>query len=120
MTRGYFDEANIIAAHIVPVINRLEIAGCIFGTGSGSQIDSVDNYLVIHTTVERSMDNGDFVLLPAVPQESLLIVWKLHLRNSFARWQSILLLVARMQRLGLRGMIVRKTWRRLTSLFLGS
>ena len=84
ITRNYYDRSNVKAAHIVPFALRLDIAEYMFGKGSGTRLDTSDNCLLMHFTVEQAFDNGCFVLLPVNPTEVPILRWKIQMTNSAA------------------------------------
>lgn len=82
LTCGPF--SNVKAAHIVPFALRPDIAEYMFGNGSGTRLDTSDNYLLMHSTVEQAFDNGCFILLPVNPTEVPILRWKIQMTNSAA------------------------------------
>lgn len=84
ITRDYYDSKNIRAAHIVPHRVTGEIADYLFELGTGSRLSRPDNCLVIHHLVERALDNGCFVLMPADISEIPISSWKIVVTDTSA------------------------------------
>lgn len=81
VSQDYFDQVNVRAAHIVPHALGPELVDYIFGSGSGSRLDTSDNCLLMHQVVERAFDNGNFVLIPVDANESPILRWKVKVTN---------------------------------------
>lgn len=81
ISQDYFDQTNVRAAQIVPHALGPELVDYIFGSGSGSRLDTSDNCLLIHNTVERAFDNGNFVLTPVDASETPILRWKIQITN---------------------------------------
>ena len=81
ITQCFHDQVNVHAAHIVPHALGPELVDYIFGSGSGSRLDTADNCLLIHEYVERAFDNGSFVLLPVDASETPILRWKVQITN---------------------------------------
>ena len=81
ISQDYFDQENVRAAHIVPHALGPELVDYIFGSGSGSRLDTADNCLLMHEYVEKSFDNGNFVLLPVDASETPTRRWKIQITN---------------------------------------
>ena len=64
LIKDYFRSFDMKAAHIVPALLGPKVVDYLFSHGSGSHLFSADNCLIIHNTVERSFEAGNFVLLP--------------------------------------------------------
>ena len=84
VSQEYHDRTNVHAAHIVPRALGPELVDYIFGSGSGSRLDSWDNCLLVHRDVETAFDNGDFVLLPIDASEIPILRWKVQMTNTAA------------------------------------
>lgn len=84
ITRDYFDEQALRAAHIVPRALGAGLVDYIFGVGTGSRLNTSDNCMMIHKDAERALNNGNFVLVPAKPNESPLRTWTLKVSNTSA------------------------------------
>lgn len=84
ISQDYFDQTNVRAAHIVPHALGPGLVDYIFGTGSGSRLDTSDNCLLMQDSVERAFDNGNFVLLPVDASESPILRWKIQITNLVA------------------------------------
>lgn len=84
ITQAYHEQEDIRAAHIVPHSLSLELADYIFGSGSGTRMDSVDNCLLIHSSVERAFDRGQFVLIPLDAKEDPILRWKIKVTDNSA------------------------------------
>ena len=84
ITRRYWSQEDVRAAHIVPQSLGPEFTEYIFGSGSGLRIDTSDNCLLMHRSAERSFDNGNFVLLPVDASETPILRWKIQLTNTAA------------------------------------
>ncbi|KAL9076329.1 MAG: hypothetical protein Q9161_001045 [Pseudevernia consocians] len=84
VSQEYYDMANVRAAHIVPHALGPELVGYISGSGSGSRLDSSDNYLLLHREVETGLDKGNFVLLPVDAGEVPILRWKVQMTNMSA------------------------------------
>ena len=82
--RDYFDKWIMRAARIVPRALGAGLVDYIFGVGTGSRLNTADNCLMIHEHAERALDNGNFVLVPANPNESPLRTWTLKVSNTAA------------------------------------
>ena len=63
ISQGYFDQCDIRAGHIVPNMLGPELVDYIFGAGPGSRLDTADNCILIHRTVKKAFNNGNFVLI---------------------------------------------------------
>ncbi|MCJ1427026.1 hypothetical protein MMC29_004929, partial [Sticta canariensis] len=85
ISQDYFDEQWMKTAHIVPHRITPSVVDYIFGLGSGSRLNTADNCLMIHSTVEHQFDNGTFVLLPFDPNESPIKSWKVQMTNIGAK-----------------------------------
>jgi hypothetical protein len=85
ISQDYFETHYMKTAHIVPRRLGPSVVDYIFGSGTGSRLDTSDNCLFIHTSVERNFDNGNFVLLPADPTESPIKTWRVQLTNLAAK-----------------------------------
>lgn len=81
VSKDYFDQVNVRAAHIVPHALGPELVDYIFGNGLGSRLDTSDNCLLMHEVVERAFNNGNFVLLPVNANESPILRWKVQVTN---------------------------------------
>lgn len=81
ISQDYFDQTNVRAAHIVPHALGPGLVDYIFGTGSGSRLDTSDNCLLMQDSVERAFDNGNFVLLPVDASESPILRWKIQITD---------------------------------------
>lgn len=81
ISQGFFDQENVRAAHIVPYALGPELVDYIFGSGSGSRLDTADNCLLIHESVEKAFDNGNFVLLLVDASETPILRWKVQITN---------------------------------------
>jgi len=84
ISRGWFDYEDMNAGYIVSRRIGPEAFEYVFGNGSGSRLDTSDNCLLMHRTVERNMDNGNFVLVPVEPSERPIKRWKIRMTNSAA------------------------------------
>ena len=84
ISQDWFDSSSIHAAHIVPHASRPSLVDYIFGAGSSARLNTADNCLLVHETVERSFDNGNFVLLPVDPRETPIKRWKVQITNNAA------------------------------------
>ena len=84
ITRRYWSQEDVRAAHIVPQSLGPELAEYIFGSGSGLRMDTSDNCLLMHISAERSFDNGNFVLLPVDVSETPILRWRIQLTNTAA------------------------------------
>lgn len=84
IAKGWFDAESIKAAHIVPRSIRPEVVEYLLGRGSSSRLNTSDNCLLIHESVERAFDKGVFVLLPVDPKEQPIKRWKIQLINDTA------------------------------------
>ncbi|KAL8830717.1 MAG: hypothetical protein Q9191_001279 [Dirinaria sp. TL-2023a] len=84
IAKGWFDAESVRAAHIVPRAIRPEVVDYLFGVGSSSRLNTSDNCLLIHESVERAFDKGVFVLLPIDPKEQPIKRWKIQLINDSA------------------------------------
>ena len=82
--RQYFPVSNVRAAHIVPRQLGPELMEYIFGSGSGSRLDSADNCLLLESNVEEALDNGSFVLIPVDTDERPILRWKIKITNHAA------------------------------------
>ncbi|MCJ1258541.1 hypothetical protein MMC24_006374 [Lignoscripta atroalba] len=89
ISKGFFDSADMKAAHIVPASLGPEVVDYLFGHGSGSRLSSADNCLIIHRTVERSFNDGNFVLLPINANDLPIQRWRICLTNSSAMSRDI-------------------------------
>ena len=74
----------MVAAHIVPRSLSPAPVDYVFGKGSSSRVNTADNYLFIHVFVERSLERGNFVLLPVAANEKPIKRWKVHITNTAA------------------------------------
>ena len=83
ISQDFFDQENVRAAHIVPHALGPELVDYIFGSGSGSgsRLDTADNCLLIHESVQKAFDNGNFVLLPVDVSETPILRWKVQITN---------------------------------------
>lgn len=84
VSRGYYDKPDVRAGHIVPRVIGPEVMDYLFGSGSGSRLDSPDNCLFMHTTVEKAFDLGHFVLLPCDASEFPIRRWRVQVTNTSA------------------------------------
>ena len=84
ITRRHWPQEDVRAAHIVPQSLGPELAEYIFGSGSGLRMDTSDNCLLMHISVERSFDNGNFVLLPVDASETPILRWRIQVTNTAA------------------------------------
>ena len=81
ITRRYYDKDKVRAVHIVPHALGPAIVDYIFGTGSGSRLDTVDNCLLMHQDVEQSFRKGNFVLIPVDARERPILRWRVQMAN---------------------------------------
>ncbi len=81
ISQDFFDQENVRAAHIVPHALGPELVDYIFGSGSGSRLDTAANCLLIHKSVAKAFDNGNFVLLPVDASETPIRRWKVQITN---------------------------------------
>ena len=81
ISRNYFDQRNVGAAHLVPHALGPELVDYIFGSGSGSRLDKSDNCMLMHFTVEQAFDEGSFVLVPVDVSESPILRWRVQMTN---------------------------------------
>ena len=84
VSQKYYNRGNVHAAHIAPHALGPELVDYIFGSGSGSRLDSSDNCLLLHRDVEAAFDNGNFVLLPVDAGEVPILRWKIQMTNTAA------------------------------------
>ena len=84
VSQEYYDRANVRAAHIVPHALGPELVDYIFGSGSGSRLDSSDNCLLVHRDVKTAFDSGNFVLLPVDADQVPILRWKIQMTNTAA------------------------------------
>ncbi|KAF7506279.1 hypothetical protein GJ744_012087 [Endocarpon pusillum] len=89
ISQDYFDAEWMRAAHIVPRRLGSGVVDYIFGSGNGSRLNTTDNCLIIHVNVERSFDNGSFVLVPADPKESPIKRWKIQMTKLSAKHKDL-------------------------------
>lgn len=80
----YHEKDYITASHIVPYRLGAEIVDYIFGTGSGSRLNTPDNCLLLEAKIEKQFDLGHFVLLPVNPKETPIKRWKVQITNDDA------------------------------------
>lgn len=78
-----------ITAMRVPRRPSPALVDYIFGLGTGSRLDTSDNCVVIHDTVERSFNNGHFVLLPMSLAELPFKTWRFRITNISAKLMDI-------------------------------
>ena len=81
---SYHNKSFVKAVHIVPHRIGPEAVDYIFGNGSGARLDTADNCVMMHATVEMAFDKGFFVLLPLDPDEKPIKRWKIQMTNSSA------------------------------------
>ena len=81
VSQDYFDQSDVRAAHIVPHTLGPELVDYIFGTGSGSRLDTADNCILMHRNVERAFDKGNFVLVPVNASEAPILRWRIQMTN---------------------------------------
>ena len=84
ITQGYYSQEDVRAAHIVPYTLGPELADYIFGSGSGTRVDTADNCLLMHEYVERAFDKGLFVLIPLDASEDPILWWKIKVTDTSA------------------------------------
>lgn len=89
ISQDYFNSSQMKSAHIVPHRITPSVVDYIFGLGSGSRLNTADNCLMIHGSVEEAFDNGSFVLLPSDPTESPIKSWKVQITNLAAKDRDI-------------------------------
>ena len=77
ISQDYFDATGMRAAHIVPRMLGPAVLDYIFRAGTGSRLNTADNFLIVHNTAEIQMDNANFVLVPVDQSESPLKTWKI-------------------------------------------
>jgi len=85
VSRTWFKQTSMKAAHIVPASLGAECVDYVFGNGAGSRLFSPDNGLVLHSMVETAFVAGSFVLVPVDASESPIRRWKIRLTNEAAR-----------------------------------
>ena len=81
VSQDYFDQSDVRAAHIVPHTLGPELVDYIFGAGSGSRLDTADNCILMHRTVQRAFNNGNFVLVPVDASEIPILRWRIQMTN---------------------------------------
>lgn len=84
VSHQYLESQDMKAAHIVPRRLPPSFLDYIFGNGNGSRLHTADNCLIVHQTVERHFDNGDFVIIPADPSEQPIMTWKIQVTKDSA------------------------------------
>lgn len=84
ISKDFFDCDSFKAAHIIPQSLEEGLVDYIFGKGESTRLNTADNCLYIHSSAEKSFDNGNFVLLPRDPHESPIKTWRIQVTNSFA------------------------------------
>ncbi|MCJ1280209.1 hypothetical protein MMC21_008036 [Puttea exsequens] len=83
ITNDWFDRKDVKAAHIVPMRLGSASVDYIF-TGFGSRLVTPDNFILMHTTVERAFDKGLFVFIAAKKDEYPIKTWKIQVTNDSA------------------------------------
>ena len=78
---SYFQKKYMKAAHIVPHRIGPDAVDYIFEKGAGARLNTADNCLMMHNTVENEFDNGSFVLLPVDAAEKPIKRWKIQITN---------------------------------------
>ena len=81
-TKAYWDSEDLTCAHIVPHRLGEEIVSYIFGRGSGSRLNSVENTLMVKKSVEKLFDKSKFVLIPTDAKENPRKSWTIRLTSS--------------------------------------
>lgn len=85
IAQDYFNAEQMKAAHIVPSRLGSGLVEYLFGPGSSSRLHTWDNCLILCNSVEGNFDKGNFVLIPAYPNESPIKTWKIQLTNVAAK-----------------------------------
>ena len=84
ITQDYHPQEDVRAAHIVPHSLGPELVDYIFGSGSGTRLDTADNCLLMHAPAERAFDKGQFVLIPLDASEDPILRWKIKVTDTSA------------------------------------
>ena len=84
ITQRYYSQEDVRAAHIVPYSLGPELVDYIFGSGTGTRMDTADNCLLMHEYVERAFDKGQFVLIPLDASEDPILRWKIKVTDTSA------------------------------------
>ncbi|KAF7505232.1 hypothetical protein GJ744_001095 [Endocarpon pusillum] len=89
IAQDYFNTSQMKAAHIVPSRLGPGLVEYLFGSGSSSRLHTWDNCLILCSSVEENFDKGNFVLIPADPNESPIKTWKIQLTNVAAKYSDM-------------------------------
>ncbi|KAL8712698.1 MAG: hypothetical protein Q9220_003230 [cf. Caloplaca sp. 1 TL-2023] len=82
ISKDYFSTDDMTVAHIVPQNLGATVINHIFGAGSSLRINTTQNCLLVHKTVARNLDRGNFVLMSTDPNEPQPIKrWKIQITN---------------------------------------
>ena len=84
ITQEFHSQGDVRAAHIVSHTLGPELVDYIFGSGSGTRVDTADNCLLMHEYVERAFDKGQFVLIPLDASEDPILRWKIKVTDTSA------------------------------------
>ena len=84
ITQDYHPQEDVRATHIVPYALGPELADYIFGSGSGTRMDTADNCLLMHQYAERAFDKGQFVLIPLDASEDPILRWRIKVTDTSA------------------------------------
>ena len=76
-----YEGPDMETGHLVPPRLRPSVVDYLFGEGAGARLHSPDNYLMMHRSVKRHFDKGDFVLMPKDPAEKPLKTWVVQMTN---------------------------------------
>ncbi|KAI9774729.1 MAG: hypothetical protein M1839_001649 [Geoglossum umbratile] len=90
VTGEFFPGSLMKAAHIVPASLGTELATYIFGEEKGTRLFSVDNCLILFSSVETAFDNGNFVILPVDLKETPIRRWRVAIVNDSCRNQPLM------------------------------
>jgi hypothetical protein len=74
--QDYYDKEDVNATHVVPFRPSPSVVGYIFEKETSARLNSPDTFLLLDRTVEPALGNGNIVLLPADPTESLSVKHK--------------------------------------------
>lgn len=85
IAQDYFNAKQMKAAHIVPSRLGSGLVEYLFGPGISSRLHTWDNCLMLCSSAKESFDNGNFILIPANPNESPIKTWKIQLTNTAAK-----------------------------------